>query len=411
MVSVCVIGMGYVGLPTALILASRGYRVSGYDIDKALVAKLSRGVYGGKEESIGELLKSVLSTGKFTVDHQIMPADVYFICVPTPIDEQHKKPDMTAVNDAVSHIEEVISPGALVILESTSPVGTTESIYKRVNKKIQEKLASTSRTENKRIFAAYCPERVKPGQVIKELTALDRVIGGCNTKSSNLAKEIFSKMTSGECVTTSAQTAEFIKLAENSFRDVNIAFANELRNLCVTHAVDADEVRNLANLHPRVNILQSGIGVGGHCIPVDPWFLVNLYEQTSTHSSIIKSARKINDQQIEVVTAEIIDFCNKSNASKVALMGMTYKADVDDFRGSPSIKVAKRLQECSNFVFVVCDPSLPEGTSSFGLKCQSLEEIVGDGEIDVFIFLVAHSSFDGTIQVLRKENKNVLQYF
>lgn len=388
--TLCVIGLGYVGLPTALMFAKAGYQVRGYDKSSALVAELNDGQTDMNEVGILELLRERLFAGMFKAYSEISQADAYFICVPTPVTETSHEPDLMAVFSAVDAIKQVLKPGDLVVLESTSPVGTTRLAYTKLMTHLRKIYPSAS------FHMAYCPERILPGNVLEELQKLDRVIGGIDSTSASMAHHYFSKLTKGTCYETDAPTAEFVKLAENAFRDVNIAFANELKNLCQLQGVDVEEVRGFANMHPRVDILQPGIGVGGHCIPVDPWLLVN--DSLKGDASVIRSARAVNDRQPILVARLVMAAIREHSATKLAVFGLTYKANVNDFRESPAMEVLKYLSLHSTVEMDLYDPFLKphEALSAFrGAKQKHLVEFVPS---QLHVFLVAHDAFAPLVQ-------------
>lgn len=404
MKSICVIGLGYVGLPTALLLASRGYKVIGYDINTKLIDDLSMGYYFGNEPDVQKLLSQSISNANFSASNQISKADVYIVAVPTPIDEKTKTPKLDALNDAIDNICHVVEPGNLIIIESTSPVGTTEAVYNILSNKLLEN--NSNNKEN--INVAYCPERILPGSAIKELSSLGRVIGGFTERSATLAVEIYSNITNGKCIKTTAAVAEFVKLAENSYRDVNIAFANELQNLCENNSVDPKEVILLANAHPRVNILQHGIGVGGHCIPVDPWFLLHLSKNDYVNTSVIRAARQINDNQTFLSFKKIKEYCAKSRAKNIMLLGISYKPDSDDIRNSPAVEILNRLINETELGIKVCDPHLSKSVKLFEKYLIPFENLLTQDEIDLYFVLVNHSAFRDSVALLNQNKKTVV---
>jgi UDP-N-acetyl-D-mannosaminuronic acid dehydrogenase len=383
--SICVIGLGYVGLPTALTFARSGLTVKGYDRNTQLVAHLNAGHTGINEDGIQELLQDGLTSGHFKAYDSVHPADAYFICVPTPINDA-SAPDLDAVFSAVDSIKDVVQPGNLVVLESTSPVGTTRLIYERLSSHLRQKNVNAER-----IYAAYCPERILPGKVIEELTTLDRVVGGIDAPSAARAKRYFSSLTRGQCHETEAETAEFVKLAENAFRDVNIAFANELKNLCSRHGVSVNEVRRFANMHPRVQILESGIGVGGHCIPIDPWFLI--HDIAPSTPSVIRSARHINDRQPHLVVSHVVELSKQNQYKKLSVFGLSYKANVNDFRESPAMEILQNLADTRLFSIEAYDPFIQHGRNEDAFHDTMLKDMTSVSPGELNIFLVAHNAF------------------
>ncbi len=392
--SICVIGLGYVGLPTALTYSAAGFTVLGFDANAERVRSLNAGQTDIQETGIPELLASGLRTGKFKAFDAAQPADAYLICVPTPVTASNE-PDLTAVMSAVESIRSVVKPGDLVVLESTSPVGTTRQIYEQLK-----------RHAGAEIFAAYCPERILPGKILEELSTLDRVIGGVNPESATRARALFSKLTTGQCHETTAETAEFVKLAENSFRDVNIAFANELKNMCKLHEVDVNAVRRFANMHPRVEILQPGIGVGGHCIPIDPWFLIHGADPTKP--SVIRAARLINNRQPHLVVDHVVELSKQNNYKKLAVFGLTYKADVNDFRESPAMEVLKSLADTRQFSIEAYDPFVRRGQNAESFPGTMIKDTSAIAAADLNVFLVAHREFKPVLGDFEKQGRPTL---
>ena len=290
MIDVCVIGLGYIGLPTAVSLASGGLKVHGVDVDSDKISSISNAVSPFDEDGLDELLQRVVSNSTLNVSNEIPGAPVYIICVPTPLVTDNlgadlmPKPDLSAVYEASDRIVEVAPPGSLIVLESTSPVGTTEALASR---------ATEQGRRHDDVLFAYCPERVLPGDIMHELTSNDRIVGGTTDEATRRAAELYKKLTTGNIHETTARAAELCKLLENSYRDVNIAFANEVSFISDQLSLNADAVISLTNCHPRVDILAPGIGVGGHCIPVDPWFLVDSFPQ---NTKMIQTGRAVNTQ-------------------------------------------------------------------------------------------------------------------
>ena len=281
--SVCVVGLGYIGLPTASLLCSRGYQVRGVDLSEAVVETINRGQIHIVEPDLDVMVRSAVTAGQLSASVEAGPADIFLIAVPTPIDE-NRSPDMGAVRAAVAAIAAHLQPGNLVILESTSPVGTTENIVAPI-------LEESGLKVGEDVFVAYCPERVLPGRILTELVENDRVVGGVNQRSTDEAIDFYETFVRGEVIGTDSRTAEMVKLTENSFRDVNIAFANELSMICANQGISVWNLIQLANRHPRVNILQPGPGVGGHCIAVDPWFIVHAEPE---RARLIRTSREVN---------------------------------------------------------------------------------------------------------------------
>ncbi len=375
-------GLGYIGLPTAALIASKGLNVTGVDISKGVVNTINEGKIHIVEPDLDGLVHHVVKQGYLKASTKPVAADVYLIAVPTPFKGNHV-PDLSYVESAVKNIIPTLQKGALVILESTSPVGTTH--------KVQE-LIFEERPELKgEIFIAYCPERVLPGNVIYELEQNDRAIGGIDEVSTEKAVRFYKHFVKGELHKTNSQTAEMCKLVENSSRDVQIAFANELSMICDKANINVWELIRLANKHPRVNILQPGTGVGGHCIAVDPWFIVSEFPQ---ESKIIRSAREINNFKtewaIEKVKNAALQFkIENGRDAIIACMGLAFKPNIDDLRESPALHVAEQL-ETDGFKVLFVEPNL---NSHDQFKLTSLTE--AKNTCDIMVFLVAHKEFKG----------------
>ena len=374
---ISVIGLGYIGLPTAALLASKGYTVKGMDISKHVVETINKGEIHIVEPDLDAYVRSGVANGKLMAYTKVQPADIYLICVPTPFSKGTNipTPNVDYVLEAVKNISPYIKDGDVVILESTSPVGTTEMIRNL----LQENLIDTSN-----IFIAYCPERVLPGKIMSELVDNPRVIGGINKESSKIVANFYRTFVNGEILESLANTAEMCKLTENSFRDVNIAFANELSILCDNNGVNIWELIELANHHPRVNILQPGTGVGGHCIAVDPWFIVS---KDPTNAKIIRTAREVNDEKPLWVINQIKNKADSLNIKKIVCLGLAFKPDIDDLRESPAIMVAEALLNQGYDVSCV-EPNI-DGHEKYDLI--TFEEAIS--ELSVLALLVNHKEF------------------
>jgi len=375
---VCVIGLGYIGLPTACILSSKGFKIVGVDINQELVGELNQVNIDPLEPGLVDLANSAIKSGNLIAKISPQEAGVFIICVPTPLIDKNKA-DLTYVKNAAKNILPYLRKGNLVILESTVPPGTTEVILKPI-------LEESGLNVGSELYLAYCPERVLPGNILKELVENDRIIGGINPESAQLAKEIYQSFVEGKIYLTDATTAEMVKLVENSFRDVNIAFANELSRICDKLNLNVWKVIELASKHPRVNILKPGPGVGGHCIAVDPLFLV---EKASDEAKLIKTARCVNDSMPDY-TVEKVERAAKEARIKspiIACLGIAYKAGTGDLRGSPALKIVRRLKE-KGYTVRACDPYI-KNFNEFPLF--SLEETV-DGA-DCLVVLVDHNEF------------------
>ncbi len=376
---ICVIGLGYIGLPTASLLANRGYSVLGVDILQHVVDSINNGQLTIAEPGLGTFLKSAINSKNLEATTQPAEADVFVIAVPTPLTDD-KNPYLSYVDSAFKSILPYIRENNLILLESTSPVGTTLSLFQKIQQE---------RPDLNEINIAYCPERVLPGQTMKELIENDRIVGGINEKSSILGKEFYSSFVQGDIFITDSKTAEMAKLVENAYRDVNLAFANEISVISENAGIDVWKLIKLANRHPRVNILYPGSGVGGHCIAINPWFIVANAEK---NSKLITTARQTNDNKpfwvLEKVKEEIIKFRSELGRDPViACMGITYKPDIDDLRESPSLKIAENLSSFHNHVVVV-EPNLS------GYKGLNFVDIEGGiTKADIILYLVPHSEF------------------
>lgn len=377
-----ILGLGYIGLPTAALIASKGLKVIGVDIKEDVVGKINKGQVHIIEPDLKGLVRYVVEKGYLKASIKPEKADVFIIAVPTPFKENHQ-PDISYVEDAIRMILPFLEKGNLVIIESTSPVGTTEKMKKIIfNERVDLK---------EKIYIAYCPERVLPGQVIYELEHNDRAVGGINPESAKKSKEFYSIFVKGNIYETNSKTAEMCKLVENAYRDVNIAFANELSMIADNAGVNVWELIELANKHPRVNILDPGPGVGGHCIAVDPWFIISQYPKKS---KIIKTAREINDYKSEWVMEQIKNEVRKIKEKNkkepiIGLLGVTYKPNIDDLRESPALQIALKLKK-EGFNIIINEPniSLPEIK---GIKNEDLELVCN--KCDIISILVSNSIY------------------
>ncbi|MCG7275735.1 UDP-N-acetyl-D-mannosamine dehydrogenase [Corynebacterium singulare] len=334
---VSVVGLGYIGLPTAAFIASKGIPVVGIDVNQDAVDSINAGKVPFCEPGFGELLAQVVNEGTLTAQTEQIEANAYIVCVPTPFREDHSV-DTKYIQAAAEALAPHLKPGALVVLESTSPPGTTEDMAKHLVE-LRPDLSLNDEDDNA-IFIAHCPERVLPGKIMEEMENNDRVIGGLTPKGAQLARELYSTFCTADLLVTNATTAEMAKLTENSFRDVNIAFANELSLICDRLGIDVWELIDLANHHPRVSILQPGPGVGGHCIAVDPWFIVSAAPE---EAKLIKTARTVNDGKPEWVIDQVLKALEAKDHPVVAALGIAFKNDIDDLRESPSLEIVKRL--------------------------------------------------------------------
>ncbi len=376
-------GLGYIGLPTAALIASRGIQVQGIDVNQSVVDTINSGKIHIVEPALDGLVKHVVENGLLKANITPDYADVFLIAVPTPFKGDHE-PDLKYVESATRMIIPNLKEGNLFILESTSPVGTTDKMAKIIFK---------DRPELKgKINIAYCPERVLPGNVIYELEHNDRVIGGLDEQSTIEAQNFYRHFVKGELHATDAKTAEMCKLVENSSRDVSIAFANELSMICDKAEINVWELIHLANKHPRVNILQPGTGVGGHCIAVDPWFIVSEFKKEAL---IIRNAREINNYKTEWVIEKIrstaLQFeLDNNRKPNIALMGLAFKPDIDDLRESPALLVADTLLSNGKYNLLLVEPNLEEN-----LKYDLTDYREMNGRADIVSYLVAHKEFKG----------------
>lgn len=387
---VCVVGLGYIGLPTAAFIASKGVKVVGVDVNERFVKLINDGTVPFFEPGFEELLAKVVEEGNLVAQAEQVEADAYIVCVPTPFQDNHKV-DTKYIRAASEALAPHLRPGALVVLESTSPPGTTEDMAKHLIE-LRPDLSLNDEDDNA-IFVAHCPERVLPGQIMEEMENNDRVIGGLTPKGTELARDLYATFCTAELLMTNATTAEMAKLTENSFRDVNIAFANELSLICDRLGIDVWELIELANHHPRVNILQPGPGVGGHCIAVDPWFIVSAAPE---EAKLIKLARDVNDGKPEWVIEQVVKALEGKEKPVVAALGIAFKNDIDDLRESPSLEIVKRLGVDNPELDIrVVEPNveeLPAVLSNISnLTKQDTKEAIAAA--DVVLLLVNHKEF------------------
>lgn len=385
---IAILGLGYIGLPTAILAAESGYTVFGFDIDEEKIQRINTGDATIIEPEIGLRLSNALKNKNFLVSSSLHYADCFVIAVPTPIKMNHTA-DLSYVISAADHIAKRIMPGNLVLLESTVPVGTTELISQRI--------AELSGLQPEiDFFTAHCPERVLPGKIFKELVDNDRVVGGCSQKACELAKSFYSRFVRGFIHITSDKAAEMVKLVENSSRDVQIAFANQVAGMCNATGIDPYHVIELANRHPRVNILSPSCGVGGHCIAVDPWFLVETFP---ADSRLLKAAREINDQKPFVVfnkVMEQVEFFKNGTEKKptVLALGITFKPDVDDLRESPALKIVQELAKKQSILHLLVYDPCAKTEDLENLKIPYIQDLdFGIDQADIIIALVKHRAF------------------
>ena len=398
--TVSVVGLGYIGLPTATVLASRKIKVIGVDVNINTVNTINRGEVHIVEPELDIAVRTTVSAGYLRATTIPEPADAFLIAVPTPFKDGPSgphHPDMDFIESAAKSIAAVLKKGDLVILESTSPVGATEQMADWLSEARPDLSFPKTHGEASDIRIAHCPERVLPGHVLRELVQNDRVIGGLTPKCSEAAKALYKTFVVGECVITDARTAEMCKLTENSFRDVNIAFANELSVICDKLGINVWELIRLANRHPRVNILQPGPGVGGHCIAVDPWFIVSA---TPEQARLIGTARQVNDSKpawvidkVRLAVAELLQGDTSKTAAEVtiACLGLAFKADIDDLRESPSLEIAKEVTLTHPGKVLCVEPNIPVTASVGGLTLAALNDALASA--DIVVLLVGHRSF------------------
>ncbi len=398
--TISVVGLGYIGLPTAAVFASRKIRVVGVDVNQNAVDTINEGRIHIVEPDLDMVVQAAVTEGYLRATTVPEPADAFLIAVPTPFKGDHE-PDLRYIESASKAIAPVLQPGNLVILESTSPVGATEQMAAWMAELRPDLTFPQTHGENSDIRVAHCPERVLPGQVLRELVQNDRVIGGLTPKCSSYAVELYKTFVTGECIVTNARTAELCKLTENSFRDVNIAFANELSIICDRYNVDIWELISLANRHPRVNILQPGPGVGGHCIAVDPWFIVS---QCPDISPLIRTARQVNDrkpiwvaEKIESLVQEFLKNHGLSNPENVSIkfFGLTFKANIDDIRESPALEVIKQICKKHRGPIYLVEPHIEKLPTALPGNVHLLPELGKCTTADVEVLLVDHNVFSG----------------
>jgi len=390
---ISVVGLGYIGLPTAVSLAEAGFQVTGVDVDPRVIEAVNGGRAHIVEPGLEDQLHAVVKKGRLTATRQHVAADAYLIAVPTPVGhDQYRTPDLTYVFAAADAIAPVLAPGALVILESTSPVGTTRQMIARMAAARPDLRFPAPGVDEAEVDVdvVYSPERVIPGRTMEELKTNDRAVGGATPRAARRAAALYRRVTSGELLITDDRTAEFVKLTENAFRDVNIAFANELSMVCDDLDLNVWEVIKLANFHPRVNILQPGPGVGGHCIAVDPWFIV---AQAPERARLIRTAREVNDGKPGWVIDKVGELLADRPNARVACLGLTFKPNVDDFRESPSLEIARELTRRYPGQVVCADPFQDMLRDPGELVLTDVAS--AQGQADVIVMLVGHEQFRG----------------
>lgn len=378
---ITVVGLGYIGLPTAVVMAQAGHLVKGFDAKKEVRDSLAAGKIHIVENHLQEAFEEVKEKGLLVVTEKIEPSDIYVICVPTPFaeEEEEKTADLIYVEAAAAEVAEVLKEGDLVILESTVPPHTTA--------KMTEILSQKSGLSEGKFYTAHCPERVLPGKILYELTHNDRIIGSADPKAAGMTKELYETFVrEGNCYVCDDVTAELCKLAENTFRDINIAYANQLSMICDKAGIDVFRLIELANKHPRVSILTPGLGVGGHCLAVDPWFIVEKY---GPEASLIRTAREINEWKPMWVKEKIKEDISCRKDTKIGILGMAYKPNIDDMRESPSLALANALRE-EGYDVAGCEPN-GHGNRIGEIPLISLPEMLA--ECDYLVLALAHDEF------------------
>lgn len=394
---ITIVGMGYIGLPTSIAFANVGFKVKGFDVNEEVINTLKSGKIHIVEPDLQEAFKKVLDNGNFIPVNNLEESDVFIICVPTPFknNEKEKIADLSYVESASEIVSKYVRNGNLVILESTVPPMTTEEIMgKTIEKNTELKI-------NDDFYVAHCPERVLPGKILYELKHNDRIIGASNKKAEEITKKLYENiLEEGKAYTTDTNTAEMCKLVENTYRDINIAFANELSVICDKAGIDVFELISLANKHPRVNILTPGVGVGGHCLAVDPWFIV---EKFPNEAKVIRSSREVNDYKPQWVVKKIEEKIKNDFDKKpiIGILGLAYKPNIDDLRESPSIEIALTLKE-KGYDVIACEPNV-EKEEIKGIKNYDLEDIIK--EADYLVLTLAHKEFKEKKELLK--NKKV----
>ena len=390
---ICILGMGYIGLPTACMFANNGFEVLGIDINDDIINKLQNGKLHIEEPELEKIFLEAFNNKKLRVAKEVEKSDVYIIAVPTPINKENKA-NLDYVKSASEMMANCVSNDSLVILESTSPPGTTRNIVGNIIKK------NTGLVAGKDYYLAFCPERVLPGKIIMELVNNDRVIGGINIRSAEYARDIYSSFVKGNIFLTDLETSEFVKLAENTYRDVNIAFANELSVICEKYGINVWDVIKFANMHPRVNILNPGPGVGGHCIAVDPWFIL---ENIDIADTLIEKSRNINNYRPIYIVDRIEEILKDIKNPKVTIFGLSYKENVGDLRESPALKIIEELKK-KEITVSAFDPLILNGK----VELSSLEDSLKDS--DLLLLFVGHDNFkDVDLNMIYRlmRNKNI----
>ncbi len=398
--TISVIGLGYIGLPTAAAFAARKKKVIGVDVNEDTVATINQGKIHIVEPDLDMVVHAAVTEGYFKATTKPEPADAFLIAVPTPFKGDHE-PDLSFIEAAANGIAPILKKGDLVILESTSPVGATEQLATWLSDARPDLSFPQTAGEKAEVNIAHCPERVLPGHVMRELIENDRIIGGLSKRCSERSIELYKLFVHGECITTNARTAEMCKLTENSFRDVNIAFANELSLICDEKDINVWELIKLANRHPRVNILQPGPGVGGHCIAVDPWFIVN---GSPAAAKLIKTARSINDSKPDWVVNKVLEATKGFVNPTIGCLGLSFKPNIDDLRESPAISIAEHLAKQNIGTLLINEPhveTLPDALADLpNVSLAPLEQVITKSHL--VLILVKHDAYN----ILRNDTKH-----
>lgn len=402
---VAMVGLGYIGLPTAALMASRGLEVIGVDINQSTVDTINAGNVHIVEPDLDIVVRSTVTTGNLRATTVMEKADAFLVAVPTPFKGDHV-PDLKYIESAAGMIAPVLEKGNLVILESTSPVGTTEKLAVWLSEQRPDLTFPQQAGENADIQLAHCPERVLPGHVLQELVSNDRIIGGMCQKSIDKATALYKRFVKGSCIPTNARTAEMAKLTENAFRDTNIAFANELSLLSDRLDIDVWELISLANRHPRVNILQPGPGVGGHCIAVDPWFIV---DSAPDLARMVRTAREVNDSKPNEVVKAVAEKAEKFKTPTIACFGAAFKANIDDLRESPALQIINSLAQKNLGRILVVEPNIEELPADLPADVALTSVETALAEADIVVGLVDHEPFK-QISTKQMSSKIVLDY-
>lgn len=391
--TVCTLGLGYIGLPTASLLATKGFQVLGVDVDHRVVDIIGAGEIHFEEPDLDVLVRSAVQSGQLRVAGQPAPADVFILAVPTPFQEGHR-PDLSFVKAAVQGIAPEVESGNLVILESTSPVGTTRQVARWLQEARPDLTVAPQgevNSSSEAVYVAHCPERVLPGNILQELVDNDRLVGGVDQASALHAASFYRSFVNGRVYATDCKTAEMAKLTENAFRDVNIAFANELSLICHRLGIDVWELIELSNHHPRVNILQPGPGVGGHCIAVDPWFII---DSAPAEARLIRTARQVNLAKQRHVVEEVVRLAGCAEAPVISCLGLAYKADVGDLRESPAVGIVSDLLQQDVGRLLVVEPHLDALPASLEHpRCELVDLSTALKRAQICVLLVDHRQF------------------